>query len=452
MRDSRLPRGTWTAPGMWPSSHSFRSRTSTKTGASGLAKLRGRRRVDLVDLALDLLEELAVARHCFRKYSYLPAASRKGRKLRSAACPSAAPASWSASPRPLRRRSSSASPCSRAGTRRLPRRRRSAAPAGAAARAGAARARSDAGGRRPARGRAARRRGRPRRRPRPLRGDPRREPRVRGGRGRRRDRLLARGDGGAARGARRRAIRRAPSPGSTSAWRSWRAATRRARVQTGARRSGSSPTRRRRCAPRISSTRSSRPAARPSSRRSRPRPSSRASRRRSSSPSSSGRPRPAASTSASSTASPCSVSAGRSRRGAAFASALEADPDSLAGQGGRRDRALRQGRPVAGVLPTRAARGRRRERRRPLPPRPRALVDRAGRGGDPPARAGPRSRPRTASTDGKQSACSTVSRTSASRVPQKGHAGRPTAVQESRRSCRKVAAKRPLTSRQSRLR
>ena len=34
MRDSRLPRGTWTAPGMWPSSHSSRSRTSTKSASS----------------------------------------------------------------------------------------------------------------------------------------------------------------------------------------------------------------------------------------------------------------------------------------------------------------------------------------------------------------------------------------------------------------------------------
>src|SRR4051794_37309417 len=34
MRDSRLPRGTWTASGRCPSSHSSRSRTSTKTAPS----------------------------------------------------------------------------------------------------------------------------------------------------------------------------------------------------------------------------------------------------------------------------------------------------------------------------------------------------------------------------------------------------------------------------------
>ena len=46
----------WTAPGMRPSSHSSRSRTSTTSGAFGGAveELAGAGRVHLVDLALHL--------------------------------------------------------------------------------------------------------------------------------------------------------------------------------------------------------------------------------------------------------------------------------------------------------------------------------------------------------------------------------------------------------------
>ncbi len=38
MRDSRLPRGMWIAPGMNPCSYSSRSRTSTKTGAADASR------------------------------------------------------------------------------------------------------------------------------------------------------------------------------------------------------------------------------------------------------------------------------------------------------------------------------------------------------------------------------------------------------------------------------
>ena len=50
----------------------------------------------------------------------------------------------------------------------------------------------------------------------------------------------------------------------------------------------------------------------------------------------------------------------------------------------------------------------RRRRRRPLPPRARALLDRPGGRGEAPARALPSTRPRTGSTGGKHSGCSTV--------------------------------------------
>ena len=63
MRDSRWPRGTCTAPGIWPSSHSSRSRTSTMEGGLPLVRRRARvGSVDLVDLALDLRQQLSVRR------------------------------------------------------------------------------------------------------------------------------------------------------------------------------------------------------------------------------------------------------------------------------------------------------------------------------------------------------------------------------------------------------
>jgi hypothetical protein len=40
-------------------------------GRLRLAQLGGVGHADLVDLALHLLQELAIGRHCFRKYSYL---------------------------------------------------------------------------------------------------------------------------------------------------------------------------------------------------------------------------------------------------------------------------------------------------------------------------------------------------------------------------------------------
>ena len=283
-------------------------------GRLRLAELRGGRRVDLVDLALDLLQELAVAGHCFRKYSYAARGVLQGPGATLGACLSAAPASWSAWQRPPPRRSSSASPCSRAGTSRPRRRRRTprsrrrrsswacsceattrpmpcARPRGSSTRATAPAGRG------------------------PLRGAPRRESRVRGGRRRRRDRRLARRHGGAARRARRRATRRAASSGSTSASRSWRAATTRARARNGAqaeRAEPDSPAALRAedllnpqfapgrppfVAPLAGAARARGPLA-----------------RRSSLPSSSTGPRPAGSTSASPTASPSSASAGRSRR------------------------------------------------------------------------------------------------------------------------------------------
>ena len=70
MRDSRLPRGTWRAPGRWPSCHSSCSRTSSEERRVGRVEaLVGVDRRDLVDLRLDLRQDLSVGRHYFREYS-----------------------------------------------------------------------------------------------------------------------------------------------------------------------------------------------------------------------------------------------------------------------------------------------------------------------------------------------------------------------------------------------
>ena len=66
IRDSRLPRGTWTAPGMCPSSHSSCSRTSIQAAPSMLLRRAG---VDLLDPVLDLLEKFPVRRHCYKNDS-----------------------------------------------------------------------------------------------------------------------------------------------------------------------------------------------------------------------------------------------------------------------------------------------------------------------------------------------------------------------------------------------
>ena len=65
-------------PGCGPRPTRLRSRTSTSTGESVSRSSAAPRGVDLLDLALDLLEQLAIARHCFTKYSDLRAASSKG--------------------------------------------------------------------------------------------------------------------------------------------------------------------------------------------------------------------------------------------------------------------------------------------------------------------------------------------------------------------------------------
>ena len=56
----------WTAPGIWPSSHSSCSRTSIQAAPSIACAST---RVDLVDLGLDLLEKFPVARHGFKNDS-----------------------------------------------------------------------------------------------------------------------------------------------------------------------------------------------------------------------------------------------------------------------------------------------------------------------------------------------------------------------------------------------
>ena len=74
MRDSRLPRGTWIAPGTAPSSHSSRSRTSTKSG--GARRSSGSRAsvdVDLVDLGLAPGQQLSVASASLSEYSTVAA-------------------------------------------------------------------------------------------------------------------------------------------------------------------------------------------------------------------------------------------------------------------------------------------------------------------------------------------------------------------------------------------
>ena len=60
MRLSRLPRGTWTAPGRCPSCHSSTSRTSTQRAPSSAWAPRG---VDLGDLGLRPREQVAVRSH-----------------------------------------------------------------------------------------------------------------------------------------------------------------------------------------------------------------------------------------------------------------------------------------------------------------------------------------------------------------------------------------------------
>ena len=93
MRDSRWPRGTWTAPGIWPSSHSSCSRTSTTTGSPDSIRSRALGGVDLRDLGPHLLQELSVVRHRYRKYSFAQLASvacderaRQGLDHRGARC------------------------------------------------------------------------------------------------------------------------------------------------------------------------------------------------------------------------------------------------------------------------------------------------------------------------------------------------------------------------------
>ena len=68
----------WTAPGTMPSSHSSRSRTSTKS-AEPLDRSRALGRPDLVDLGLDVRQQLAIGRHVSRK-RYVSPGSPAGRR------------------------------------------------------------------------------------------------------------------------------------------------------------------------------------------------------------------------------------------------------------------------------------------------------------------------------------------------------------------------------------
>ena len=93
MRDSRCPRGTWTAPGMWPSSHSSCSRTSTTTGSPESISSRAWVASTSEISDADLLQQLSVVGHRYRKYSFAQLASvacderaRQGLDHRGARC------------------------------------------------------------------------------------------------------------------------------------------------------------------------------------------------------------------------------------------------------------------------------------------------------------------------------------------------------------------------------